>query len=1590
MENPLPRRWRHEEPLDPCAAVAAPKTSRRRLKIVLVLGAMAGLVAAIAAILTSLGPHSSPHFLPLIVTAQSSRAVPAVPMAAADRDGMKSGGHFASANKPERLDGERLRQQLADLKKRTAGDSLVVYLAAHAVRTGDGALHVLPADADPDDRGTWVTLRQVLESLRACPAHSQLLVLDVMRPADLSRLGAVQRDVAAAIPVELDAIPDPRRLVLAACAPGQTALVSNELGRSVFSHYLDEGLRGYADGQLQDSAPDGRVTVAELAAFVRARVDRWAVKNRGQRQTPVLYGSGSDFAVAVLERGQRREHLPSPKPRAYPPALLEAWQGRDACWTSAGQSLSPRAFQQMQASLMECERDVERMSEARLAECHDMQVELTRQQKLKQPKPASLAQAERAGARLDPTVKKAVHDLMEQYARQVAAAKAMDADKIRSRLIDGFRGPFQNTSRFQLEAAAFAWLLADSKLEPGAVRFLDDVMRALGPPHHVEALFLRQLADLTYRVEEKDWPAPVIARFLQVRHKSEVAAADPTVLPWTAAMLDEAERTRHAAEVRLWARGFASFEEADQLAKSADEQYQVILDISERIRHAQATLDEALALLPAYQPYLDVQPAGHKAWEQAVAAAQELATALAVPAGHKSASAVHEHAGDVHQLSMALAGPFHELKKPFAKDNLDRLKKACRSPQAGVPALLQAEALLTVPALNLKAEDRAAVWTMARELAGRLNADTLALDHAEDDKHSATAPPDQHDMMSALKEEAARARRHAAAQLTLLELGGMPAARLQVAREQLASLAGAPADGGDWPRLGEALKQLWTVELSARAQEEPSAARRVLLSWIARSSDTIPALDDADKNPAAEIRLRKTREHWTWLADHYRHQARDYEGLGLAGDGPQGAARFYAHAAALNPDFARLGPEAHVKLNVTAPVATLASSRGPVAATLTVERVVPQGRFGPLELRCVAPDAQWLQVTPNAATLPALPSSSQARQLVSTVPLQIALRSDAERSFAPRPSGVLVRAEFEGRDYHRVLAVPLQAASRQVQILVSANPAKPEPAVGAIPVRPLKVPQPYYVYLKNLTPRPRNVTLEMLLGDTPLKDGKLQITLEANETRRVGLPEKAVPDDGLPAVHGPLVLRASDSGTTHAFDQRTLRVEVASPRDYVRVTDIQFDPAGADRPRNKLYMKLQASASLPGPDIGAEMVLPSKRIPGLLGVGGGTLKRTFPAKSGSNPATLFAENIRLADGANENGVMHLDVDGFQRAFIFRTTFARRGDSLTPRRDNRPQVRWNVEPYVLAADRTLFPIEVDNAPPGATLDVSLGRAAEDGSGSNGFEADLSERLPHARNQRLGFWPHGNDGALVFDAEVRDWTVTWNTSGILGARVLRARLLDQAGTEIARAEQPVTIDGSAPSAARILDAPPKARPGAALKLLAEAVDPESGIAKVVFFVGRPHDDAIPAQAAVVPASPVSGDRSAWTATVPLPEGKKGQVAVSAQFTNGVGLTRFETVMVELTDAEVAEKKHGQIRGRVLEGPRPQPNQEVILRDARGQERARTRTLADGTFRFDNLEAGNYSIFCVKPESLRRATVPATVERGKTTFKLIELSL
>lgn len=1615
MDSPsstgVPQHWREERSL-PATGVpsASSGSSARGMKIFILLALMLALVGFIGGFLSWLGPPPSPYFLPLWVTEYQARQIPLLPMAQRDLESLQAGQYFTTVlgDAAARQDGHQMMRDLDGLRDIHTDQGVIVYLRAHAVRAGTGEVYILPGDASPDHPATWIKLHDILGRVRECPSRKKLIVLDIASALPSLRLGVLYHDVASAIPAELDAAPDPDRLVLCSASPGQTSFVSEELGRSIFSYYFEEGLKGYAEAGYTTRGADAQVTVQELASFVRARVDRWSMRNRGMRQTPVLYGRGADFPLVALEHGEPLPHQPELVKLSYPKPLFDAWKTRDAWWQQDTFRLAPRAFTQVQTVLLEAERDwragytSERIKENLLRFYERAHADLQRSTQLVQPVAFSLAQQAAQGSKSDDKLTKLLHDWLNGYARQIALAKPEEVSQVRAKLVDDVREKIKDATPFALDQAVFRLADNDGRHDPGTLRVLEQLLQRPTQlsAQTVETQLLAQLAELAGRTEPMNWPADQVGRVLEVVQKGERAASDPRVFDWIRPWLEEAAQFRHDGEVRLWARGYAPLEDVDRLLRNAGQSYDAALQQAAKVNLAQRSRDEALATLPFYPLYLESHANLHKTWESAGQTTRGLVELLRSPPELKDQDDSHRKVAYVFQLGdriealgksgARLQETLRELDSPFTSEQVQRLVKLSKQPRADGKVYLAILSTLSVPQPSLRAEDRAALWEAGHALAKRLVEDTLQLDRDDNQRGQATAAPDTWDDDLARLQEQARAKDRGQAALAILELGGLPSTLLRPLREAL-DKATQDSTPQNWCKAGAMLRQAWSTLLPMHYFKTEDAIQREQMSWILPGLDTYRVVDEAEVSPATQVRSRQTRQLWTWLSDYYRYRARDYQGLGLDSPALSATRQFFARAALANQDLVRLGPEAYVALHPATTIPALTPERATTTFELQVQRVLPEESSSVVDVVLQRPDFTWLQVSPDSARLPGIfHAVTGPRKANATIPVQVSVKPGAERSGTPRPDGILAQANLGSRTFHRLVPIPLQGLSQDLQILLSSNPKEPDPPLQEIRLRPGRVRQNYYLFVKNATPKNRKVVVEVVSPDGLLASAA--VTVAAQETTPVRLEDKGPPSlptkdldkASLPEVQGPLEIRLRDVDQQTPILTSKLRVGIASPREYVAVTDIRFDPAGPTiDSKNKLTVRLQALGPISGPPIPADLVFPARRMPGFIGVEGGTFHGEIPNKQPLLPLTLFAEKIQSNPGGVDEGIVYVNIDGVDRSFIFRGFFGRAADPSMPRGDGRPAVRILTEPFAQASATFTVPIETDNAPAGASLEVSLGRLVQ-----NVFEADAVRRFPDARLRTIGLATQ--KGALVFEAAVRDWQAVFDTTRILGQRILRARLLDETGIEIQQVQQSILIASSSPGVVRFLDPPAKVKRGSTIDVRARAQDTESGIAQVTFFLGKPVDGKIPPGATTFAGVPVDVSRAVWAARIPLPADTKGPIPVSVQFVNKIGLASFDSTAIEQAEVESEANGPGKITGKVVEGPRAQPNVEVVLRDLKGVEKARTKTKADGSFTFDNVKPGRYSLFSIKPDSQRRATVTVTVEPNKTAAAALNLSL
>ena len=335
------------------SVVRAAKRQTRLRKIYVVGVVMLVMVATIAALLFYWHDPPRPSLVVLRIDQYHDPRIPLSQWAAQDREGLRNLG-LAENNAFTSQEKQLLRQQLAVIgQNQPSKQPLVIYLSAYAVVQDDGTVAVLPADARLDDPTTWLPVKDVLDALKECPVQRVLLLLDLAQPCVEPQAGVLAANVPERLrPALQTAVKDNKKLqIFASCSPGQTSLGSEELGHTVFAHYLIKGMAGAASRRLYGQPSQFEsATRRELVLYATIQVDRWVYHTTGQRQTPEYFGTEDDYDLTVTERTTVPAAVPlSPD---YPSFLVDGWTERDRWWDERGPRTPPEQIRLLEQALL--------------------------------------------------------------------------------------------------------------------------------------------------------------------------------------------------------------------------------------------------------------------------------------------------------------------------------------------------------------------------------------------------------------------------------------------------------------------------------------------------------------------------------------------------------------------------------------------------------------------------------------------------------------------------------------------------------------------------------------------------------------------------------------------------------------------------------------------------------------------------------------------------------------------------------------------------------------------------------------------------------------------------------------------------------------------------------------------------------------------------------------------------------------------------------------------------------------------------------------------------------------------------------------
>ncbi len=801
-------------------------TARRgpggRLRAILILLAvMLALAGAVVAWVLYPGSVPRPYFTALAIDQYTDPRIPPNQWTAQDREALRGRG-WPESNAFTSQQKDRLVAELRNLGRNQPADQpLVIYLRAYALPTDKGELAVLPGDANLDDETSWLPLRDVLGFVRDCPVRRKLLLLDVAQPFADARAGAVANDAAGrAEPiVQKTLAEDPNLLVLCACSPGQTSLASEEMGHTVFVHYLLEGLEGAADG-WGGGAQDNRVSARELAAYTTAQVDRWAMHDRGARQTPVLLGpEGMDFGLTVDQSAAPA--VDAPLDKTYPQWLKDAWQLRDR-WQADLRIPTPAPlYRDLERDALDAEarwrggakpEEVQAILKGRM---DSLEADPRRRHPVGAAVRESLALAEDEGRK--PPARDKVEDAVFQLGKLAellppgppATGPAPPPDPAAAAQLEARKKAFLKD--YEDKPFELAFMVVQAAQDPRRPDPRPDVLRLWlsllrpekgKPPDYEELHILELLSNLEVKEPAKEW-RDVVGPAVELAEETAQAHAELDLCPpgpLTDRLRQAAQKSdelRQAAEDALLNASPADRAKAVKMldpTQSGGRSYESLRKDAASLRAALRCRDDALTLLPGYAVYLEHEPGRETDWKQAVEQTRLLRDVLAKPPGGGEGPP-SEWFRETDAQTRSLRDGLNNLLRPV-NSRLPTLIPP--SPKAGAADAEDMRAMLRLPALS--APDRVALWEAWRGLADRLNQD----DAGPSGPAAEPLPPP--DAEKAKKDEDEKALLRARVSLLLLKLDGGDGSKAQAALDRAVQK---PSDETALPELGRELRAAW-------------------------------------------------------------------------------------------------------------------------------------------------------------------------------------------------------------------------------------------------------------------------------------------------------------------------------------------------------------------------------------------------------------------------------------------------------------------------------------------------------------------------------------------------------------------------------------------------------------------------------------------------------------------------------------------------------------------------------------------------------------------------------------------------------------
>ena len=517
---------------------------------------------------------------------------------------------------------------IKELSKKNAfpQPTLIIVVAMHGGSDPNGG-YLLPQQATgSDDR---LPLAHVIKSMGDLPKEkTKILVLEGASIGGDWRLGMLSNMFARRLKeLEPEIRVTPNLWVLSANDVDQRSWASEGLGRSVFTHYLIEALRG------KTSASGQRPSLEDVHNYVRRKVSDWAWSARGAVQQPVLLPSPEKGGDS--QRPAAKKVLLATVPSTQPPQQAPAF-ARDrpsAAWKRFNNLeelmphpavYAPRRWREYRARLVRYEELARAGADDQvLSDMSDRIVELEsrlRTARFLKTFSNSIENTLTMNA-LRGGVVDSLTAASQEFAPFWSAQDAPEAGK-QWKLLEAQSNPRGDQARRALRSRVDDYLTQMAATDPSHnLKIAGDRLegiRGTDYPQPAEAHFVRMLGNSfslpnDRRASPAYWKAAGLA--LKTRRQAERAALglgeDVPGYPypeqthtWVRASIETADELRRLAEDRLFSSEDSAWNQAEKGLDAARDVYGKAQAQAAAVSAALAARNRALVILPDYSRWL--------------------------------------------------------------------------------------------------------------------------------------------------------------------------------------------------------------------------------------------------------------------------------------------------------------------------------------------------------------------------------------------------------------------------------------------------------------------------------------------------------------------------------------------------------------------------------------------------------------------------------------------------------------------------------------------------------------------------------------------------------------------------------------------------------------------------------------------------------------------------------------------------------------------------------------------------------------------------------------------------------------------------